>query len=43
VNEEDFETVLTRMSGAKAAIMKRQMDLLVRQLGKLPQIERRRP
>ena len=28
VNEEDFRTVLTRMSGAKAAIMTRQMDLL---------------
>jgi cytochrome c peroxidase len=28
VNEEDFGAVLTRMSGAKAAIMKRQMDLL---------------
>jgi len=28
VIEEDFGAVLTRMSGAKAAIMKRQMDLL---------------
>ena len=28
VNEEDFRTVLTRMSGAKAAVMKRQLDLL---------------
>ena len=28
VSEEDFGAVLTRMSGAKAAVMKRQMDLL---------------
>ena len=28
VNEEDFRTVLARMSAAKAAVMKRQMDLL---------------
>jgi hypothetical protein len=28
VNEEDFPTVLARMSAAKAGIMKRQMDLL---------------
>ena len=30
VNEEDFGTVLTRMSGAKAAIMKRQGEILYR-------------
>ena len=28
VNEEDFRTVFARMSAAKPAIMKRQMDLL---------------
>jgi hypothetical protein len=28
VNEEDFRTVFARMSAAKAAVMKRQMDLL---------------
>src|SRR2546426_1441510 len=28
VNEEDFRTVLARMSSAKAQVMKRQMDLL---------------
>ena len=28
VNEEDFPTVLARMSAAKAVVMKRQMDLL---------------
>src|SRR5882724_3445420 len=28
VNEEDFRTVFARMSGAKAAVMKRQLDLL---------------
>jgi len=28
VNEEDFATVLARMSAARAGIMKRQMDLL---------------
>jgi len=28
VNEEDFATVLARMSAAKAGVMKRQMDLL---------------
>jgi hypothetical protein len=27
VNEENFATVLARMSAAKAAVMKRQMDL----------------
>jgi len=28
VNEDDFPKVFARMSGAKAAVMKRQMDLL---------------
>ena len=28
VNEDDFRTVFARMSAAKAAVMKRQMDLL---------------